>query len=404
MRIGWWAPAAGVAAVVLYWSIAEEPQAAPASPETARSATASSTVRAAAAQPGPAASGSPFTPAALAARQDQQAMWQQRLERAQATLAAYRESTRYPYESQPAAAHADQMHPNQPVEDEVALRLPNTKAGEGVMLRTTQERVFVQGMETVRFTVSVRDQQGKVQPLRVLRSAAREVPADRTTAATFPDVPLAFNDEGSAGDASAADGVHTVQLQPATQGFGALFGQIRVEVFLEYKGQQGQTYFDIMYTPSAPATWQGGVREVLEDGSLGFHLKANVKDAGRYVVTARVDDASGKPFALLSFNGELPAGVQDVKLPLYGKLVRDGKPAFPLKLRDVEAFLLIADAFPDRRLMPRLQGVVHTSKTYALSSFSDADWTSEERERYIAELSRDLADAQKRVDDLGKKP
>jgi hypothetical protein len=214
-------------------------------------------------------------------------------------------------------------------------------------------------------------------------------------------VPMNFNDEGTSGDLAAGDGIYGVQLQPATQGFAGLFGQIRIELALQYRNQQGQTYFDVMYTPDPPATWEGGVTDALEDGSLNFHLKASVKEAGRYVVTGRVDDANGKPFALVTFNEEVSAGAQDIRLMLFGKLVRDFKPAMPLTLRDVEAFLLRPDAFPDRRLMPRLAGSVHVSKSYPISGFSDAPWTSEERSRYLAALTRDVTEAQTKVEQLG---
>ena len=120
------------------------------------------------------------------------------------------------------------------------------------------------------------------------------------------------------------------------------------------------------------------------------------------MVTARVDDASGKPFALLTFNDEVAAGAQEFRLPLFGKLVRDGKPAFPLVLRDVDAFLLRADVFPDRKLMPRLQGRLHTSQSYPLASFADTEWSGEERARYVAELTRDLDEAQREVQRLGQ--
>jgi len=247
------------------------------------------------------------------------------------------------------------------------------------------------------------DKDGVAQPLRVVRASAHEVPAPNA-ASLYPDVPMNFNDDGTAGDAIAGDKVYGAQLQPSTQGFAGLFGQIRVELMLQYGGQQGFTYFDVMVTPDSPATWVGGAREALEEGSLNFYLKANVRDAGRYVVTGRVDDANGKPFALLTFNEELNPGTQEIRLTVFGKLVRDGKPAFPLTLRDVEGFLLRSDAFPDRRLMPRLAGTVGTSKSYALASFSDAPWTSEERSRYLTELTKDVSDAQSHVDQLAKGP
>lgn len=76
----------------------------------------------------------------------------------------------------------------------------------------------------------------------------------------------------------------------------------------------------------------------------------------------------------------------------------------PLTLRDVDGFLLRPDAFPDRRVMPRLAGGVHVSKSYAVSDFSDAPWTSEGRSRYLAELTRDVTAAQAMVEHSGRRP
>jgi hypothetical protein len=343
----------------------------------------------------------PFSKEGLQARQAQLALWKQRLERAQSTLEAYRLSTRYPHESRPVREHVDQIYPNREVSEDVALAASGGKAAEGVTLRTTQERVFVQGNESVYFTVSLRDRDGKALPLRVLRALAAEIPPPRS-ASLYPQAPIEFNDEGRDGDAAAGDSVFGARLHPAMQGFAGLFGRIRIEVHLQYQNQQGMTYFDIAYTPASPATWEGGVREALEDGSLNFYLKANVQQAGRYVVTGRIDDAQGKPFALLTFNDEVGAGPQEFKLTLFGKLVRDGQPAFPLVLRDVDAFLLRPIAFPDRSLMPRLPGQVHMSQTHAPESFSNAEWNSEERTRYLLELGRDVATARARAEQLSR--
>lgn len=403
----WWAAPAVAGLAWLLWTGIEAPQAATAGATTAATALPSALSTPPGRPAAPAASGAassaPFSATGLQARQEQRALWAQRLERAQATLAAYRESTRYPHESQPISAHPDQVHPNEPVTEEHGLRSPGGRVNEGLRLRTSQERVFVQGNETVRFTVSLVDANGKAVPLSIVRATAREIPAERT-GTTYPEVPMPFNDEGASGDLSAGDGVFSAQLQPAVQGFAGLLGQIRVELLLQHREHQGATYFDVMYTPEPPATWQAGVREAMEGGSLNFYLKASVREPGRYVVMARVDDAHGKPFALLSFNDEVAAGTQEIRLPLFGKLVRDGKPAFPLVLRDVDAFLLRADVFPDRKLMPRLQGKVHTSQSYPLAGFADAEWSSEERARYVAELTRDLDEAQREVERLGKGP
>jgi hypothetical protein len=77
-------------------------------------------------------------------------------------------------------------------------------------------------------------------------------------------------------------------------------------------------------------------------------------------------------------------------LQLFGKLVVDHKPVFPLTLRDVDAFLLKENTNPDRALMPRLVGTVHTSKKYAPGGFSSAEWDSEERSRYLPEYGKDM--------------
>ncbi len=108
----------------------------------------------------------------------------------------------------------------------------------------------------------------------------------------------------------------------------------------------------------------------------------------------RVDDAKGKPFALATFNDLLAAGPVEIKLQVFGKLMRDKEPALPLTLRDVDGFLLKENVDPDRALMPRLEGKVLVGKPHPLKSFSDAEWQSEERSRHLEEFSKDIALAQ----------
>ena len=183
----------------------------------------------------------PFSAAGLQARQAQRALWQERLERAQGTLDAFRQSTRYPHESQPLSEHPDQAYPNESITEEHPLSKAGGNGVEGVSLRTTQERVFVQGQESVRFTVSLRDNAGQVLPLRVVRASARELPPPNS-GSLYAEVPLVFNDDGSAGDAVAGDGIYSVQLQPAAQGFTDLLGQIRIERRGRLRGAHGRAH------------------------------------------------------------------------------------------------------------------------------------------------------------------
>jgi hypothetical protein len=397
----WGAPIAALTGGLLgWWVVAWQ---ADAKPDAVAAAQPS---RAAATNAPSRATSAPYSAVGQQAREAQLVLWQQRLERAQQALQTYGEQTRYPHGSRPADEQSDQMFPNEPVMEEHPLREAGSKSGkaaEGVRLRTTQERVFVQGDESVRFTVSLVDEQGQALPLRVQSAAAREV-TPPTVASQFPVLPVAFTDDGTGGDRSAGDRELTATLRPAAQGFAALAGQIRLEVFMEYRGERGFTYFDIYVSPDAPAAWSGRVRDVAENGSLNFYLGAAVREPGRYVVTGRIDDADGQPFALLTFNDEVGRGDTEFRLSLFGKLIRDAKPAMPLTLRDVVAFRLREEGHPDRALMPRLNGEVHVSGKHALASFSDAEWSGEERARYLAELTRDVDEAQKKVDQLTASP
>ena len=73
---------------------------------------------------------------------------------------------------------------------------------------------------------------------------------------------------------------------------------------------------------------------------------------------------------------------------MFGKLIRDAAPAMPLRLRDVDGFLLRqpegkgeGEAEPDREHLPLLAGYVHTSGSYPPAVFSSREWQSEERDR-----------------------
>ncbi len=202
-------------------------------------------------------------------------------------------------------------------------------------------------------------------------------------------MPLAFADDGAGADPVAGDGAFSGVLTPGQTGLAGFHGTIRTEVRFTAGGKNGSLIFDVIHSPRAPAVWAGAPREALEDGSLAFILRADVRQPGRYVVTGRVDDAKGRPFALATFNEVLGPGPNDIKLIVFGKLMIDGAPALPLTLRDVDGYLLKENTDPDRELMPRLEGPVLTSRTQSLKGVSDAEYSSEERERYLTEFAKD---------------
>lgn len=391
MKLG--AAAALAFAGLLLWALRDRGAEAGTAPPPAPPAAVAAAPVAAPPPAAAASSGAPLSPLGQAQRREQLALWQSRLERAREALQNYRRVAQYPHESRPAEEHPDQLHPFDPIAEDRPLRMPGGSVTQGVHLKTTQERVFASGDESSRVTLMLTDDTGRALPLRVARAVLQEVTPPGRTAGTVP-VPLAVADDGR--------GQLSLLMHPARQGFAQFAGTVRLELSLEYAGQPGFLYFDLHYSPEVAATWLPGVREVQGAAGLDFFVKAQVLVPGRYVVSGRIDDAQGRPVAVALFNDEVKAGEREFRLPVFGKLLRDLAPAFPLQLRDVEAFLLKPDTFPDRVMLPRRAGVLHTSKSYSLAAFSNAEWDSEERRRYLAELGRDVSTAEQQVKSLGR--
>ncbi|MDC0713957.1 hypothetical protein POL68_36160 [Stigmatella sp. ncwal1] len=326
-------------------------------------------------------------------REAKRELWEKRLERARFTLDTYRQGTRYPPQSRPIREHPDQEQLPAPERSQ-----PLSKDARDVELRLKQEKVFVVGDEAVHFYVGCENANThEPLPCEVVGGMAHEAEHMVGAAGGPPAVPLAFGDEGSQGDVLARDGTFTARFQPSKQGFAMFSGTLRVEFQVRSRGQEGRAFFDILYTPIPPAQLTGKVREVVEQGSLQLYLGIHVRKAGRYVLTGRVDDEGGVPFGHVSFNEELAAGTHEVKFTLFGKLLIDEAPSFPLRLRDVDGFLLKEEGDPDRELMAALRGPVHATREYPPTVFSPDEWQSEERTRYLDEFTRDVNEAQEQL-------
>jgi hypothetical protein len=310
------------------------------------------------------------------------------LQQVDQTYCHYAAGTKYPNASRPITEHPDQVYPNLPVTEAHPMRTGNGRTDPSIQIQTSQSRVYMAAGEQAAFSLRAIDADGKSLPLVVSRALAQGMTNQGARATT--QVTLPFADEGAGADAVSGDGAFAGVLAPSQTGLASFNGTIRTEVQYAVAGKKGFVLFDVIYTPELPATWSGKVSEAVEDGSLVFKLKADVRIAGRYIVTGRVDDAKGKPFALATFNDLLPSGPAEVKLLVFGKLMRDGEAALPLTLRDVEGYLLKEDMDPDRALMPRLEGKVFVGKPHALKAFSEEEWQSEERSRHLTEFSKDV--------------
>jgi hypothetical protein len=304
---------------------------------------------------------------------------------------SYREGSKYPASSRPMSQNPDQAYPNQPVTEMNPMRGEDRRSNPNILLQTSQSRVYLAAGESVAFSLRAVEPDGTVVPLVVTRALAAGI----TLAGARPttQVPLAFADDGGGADPVAGDGAFAAVLTPAQTGLAGFHGTIRTEVRYTAGARPGVLLFDVIHSPKVPAVWAGAPREAIEGGSLAFVLRVDVRQPGRYVITGRIDDAKGQPFALATFNDLLGPGPNEVKLVAFGKLMIDASPALPLTLRDVDGYLLKENTDPDRELMPRLEGPVMTSRTRSLEGIADDEWTSEERQRYLTEFAKDRRQA-----------
>ncbi len=335
----------------------------------------------------PAVQDPPGPPAASPAEARRWAL-AKRLAMAEELLCSFQDASKYPFTSRPIHEHPDQVYPNRPIAERRAMRTLEGPRDADIRIHTTQSRVFIAAGEPVVLSIAAMDRSGERLPLEVERATARGLSAqpDRVT----PQVALRMADDGRSGDAVAGDRTVSGAWTPAETDLADFAGTIRAEIEYKVEGRAGVAWLDVVYSPEVPATWSAPIREAIEGGSLVFLLKAKVRAPGRYLVSGRVDDARGRPMAMLMFNDLLGAGDQEIRLSLHGKLIRDLEPSFPLKLRDVDAYLLRDDADPDRALMPRIEGEAHTTRVYTLSKFSPDEWQSEQRSRYLTEFTRDV--------------
>jgi hypothetical protein len=302
---------------------------------------------------------------------------------------SYRAGSMYPAHSRPMSQNPDQAWPNAPVTEVNPMRGDDRRGDDrrgddrrsdpNVLVHTSQSRVFLAAGESAAFSLRAVEPNGNLVPLVITRAVAAGIVP--TTGRPTTQVSLAFADDGT--------GAFAGVLSPAQTGLSGFHGTIRTEVRFAANGKNGVVIFDVIHSPKLPAVWVGAPRETLEDGSLTFILRAEMRQPGRYVVTGRVDDAKGRPFALATFNEVLGPGPNDVRLVVFGKLMIDGAPALPLTLRDVDGYLLKENTDPDRELMPRLEGPLLTSRTHSMKGVSEAEWNSEERERYLKEFAKD---------------
>ncbi len=312
---------------------------------------------------------------------------ERRLERAERTLETYRQSTRYPPDSQPMRRHPDMEQPHfVPAVPYPLAHHDGRHSGARVTVR--QDRRFLVADETAALSLECSSGDG-AESCQVLGAYARRLVSPLFEGRS-EGVRVAFQEQ--------EPGLHVATFQPSRQGFAGYAGLIRIDLTVRMGNEQGATGFQLEYTPEAPATFTGRIDEALEHGSVLLRIGLLVARQGRYVLHARLDDATGNTVALLTFNDLLGSGDQVAVMPLFGRLLLDERPAQPWHLRDLEGFRLLEDATPDRELMAMRAGRLHTTRRYTASELSPDEWQSEQKTRYLGALTADVERARREVE------
>ncbi|MBK8258151.1 MAG: hypothetical protein IPK82_36480 [Polyangiaceae bacterium] len=296
--------------------------------------------------------------------------------RAEFTLGSYLDWAQYPPHSRPARERPDRMMPVRGRRR--SLPLAGSEGGtDSARVILWQSRSHVAGAENVGFAIAC-ERDGAPLPCAVSSAVATPELAGGPQPSPVVFVP----------DPKHIGAAYTLDFHPDVEGFHAYTGPIGVTALVTAGAETQTASFVFEYTSDPPATFTGRFTEAMNHGSLSICAGLLVRETGRYLFEARVADAEGTRFAFVTADVNLAAGPGEACFVLFGKLVLDENAAAPFTLLDVEGFVLLEEAFPDRHTVPALPGNVYTTHFYADTSFSSDEWESAAKTRMAEGLAR----------------
>ncbi len=279
-------------------------------------------------------------------------------------LTSFKKQNVYPPTSRPLSAeHVDLLAPNKRHE------LPRpTEAKDGTELLFTADRFFVVGGETITPTLTL-IRNGKPVPYRVTQAFAAVL--DPKATADAPQYPFALG-------------------KPFAPAIVPVRRQAAIGLFVEitFAGVTQRAKIDFQYTPAAgvPARFTGRFRDDIANGSIVVHAQVDAARAGRYLIDCNLYDERDQPVAWTRAKVDLRAGVQDVALAFFGKVLADQRASGRFKIGQLRGARYVADADPDLEQMVPFVGS-HVTRAYEPSEISDAEYDSAVKRDMIRFLS-----------------
>lgn len=217
-----------------------------------------------------------------------------------------------------------------------------------------------------------------------------------------------FNDNGISPDQAADDGVTTFSWKIPGED-KKYWGNLKLVVQIKPKGAKdaievSHTFFA---SPISPAKFTDNFSERLENGSLVIDAVIDVKRECKFVFQANLYDYRGNPTHWVTVNQVFEPGFRTVSFVFFGKIFRDNGYSGKFTLRDLRGTCenlpfparwigdpAKADAIQNANPLeePVLYYMPYTSKTYttirdyALKDFSNAEWSSPEKEARLREM------------------
>jgi hypothetical protein len=289
----------------------------------------------------------------------------------------YRRRARYPHSSQPLGDGEDPILRAREVS-------PVTATGpEGA------EPVLTVFPERVSF-----ESPSPVHVYAFLSVKGERVPAQRIVGEVQTDAlevvgALAFRDDGIAPDAVAGDAVYSAPFDPgeaAAQRLAASY-LVRVQAVTE-SGDRREAATGFLYSrPQAHLT--GRYRDALIDGDLAVDAEVEVAANGRFHIEGSLYAEDGRPLAWAQTTEALPPGLQWMRLPFFGLILREREVDGPYVLRYV--------ALSTTTQMPNAKNDLvenaYVTASYAAAAFRDQPFNDPNLLEAADRLERDARTA-----------
>jgi hypothetical protein len=220
-----------------------------------------------------------------------------------------------------------------------------------------------------------------------------------------------FNDEGTDQDKQAGDKTYTMswKLPSADRKY---WGNMDLVVKARVPGINDEVtlHHHFFASPIAPATFTNQFNERLEDGSLVIDHVVDVKMECRFQFQANLFSVTeDAPTHWATLNKVLSPGRHTISYLFFGKIFRDGGFEGKFRMQNIRATCenlpFPASWLGDPSKVDQILNVepkkeplllyvpfsalsYTTQQSYSLTSFSDKEWESEEKNRHLEELKK----------------